>query len=145
MSHRILESERDRAEFIKLVASLKLPVTFEWTKGRDRSLEQNRLMWKWAGEVERQVQQNTADEVQRRWKLDIGIPILCESSEDYRRFCTLTLKRLTYPERIQAMRYTPVTSQMNVSQMRRFMDAVQRECAEQGIRLTDPEEMGRAA
>jgi hypothetical protein len=37
------------------------------------------------------------------------------------------------------MRFTPVTSEMNVRQMVRFMDAVERECLEQGIVLTQPE------
>jgi hypothetical protein len=34
---------------------------------------------------------------------------------------------------------------MSVKQMTKFLDTVQRECAEQGIRLTDPDPMRRAA
>jgi hypothetical protein len=34
---------------------------------------------------------------------------------------------------------------MSVKQMTRFLDTVQRECAEQGLRLTDPNPMGKAA
>ncbi len=37
------------------------------------------------------------------------------------------------------MAYVPVTSIMNVRQMVRFMDTIERECAQQGIRLTDPD------
>jgi hypothetical protein len=54
-------------------------------------------------------------------------------------FCTLTLKRLTYQSGSKAMRYTPVTSEMKVKQMVRFMDTVERECVEQGIQLTQPD------
>jgi hypothetical protein len=139
MASRIIRTPDDLDALTTLLGNLKLPLTVEWTSGADRSSQQNKLMWLWASEVEQQTQQETADEVQRRWKLDVGIPILCESSEDYRQFCTLTLKRLTYPQRLEAMKYTPVTSEMNVRQMVRFMDTVQRECAEQGIKLTDPE------
>jgi hypothetical protein len=46
---------------------------------------------------------------------------------------------LPYEKRKLAMRFTPVTSEMNVRQMVRFMDAVERECLEQGIVLTQPE------
>ena len=91
-------------------------------------------------EVIELVEQETADEAQRRWKLDHGIPILCVDREDYRRFCRLTLGPLSYEKRKLAMKFTPVTSEMNVKQMVKFMDAVERECLEQGIVLTQPDQ-----
>lgn len=139
MPHRAIRNAEDMDALFTLLGNLKLPVTVEWTQGADRSAQQNKLMWKWAGEVEEQMSQETADEVQRRWKLDHGIPILCEASEEYRSFCRLTLKRLTYEQRKEAMRFVPVTSEMNVRQMVRFLDAVERECLEQGIVLTAPD------
>lgn len=140
MPHRAIRTADDLDALTTLLGNLKLPFTVEWTQGADRSAQQNKLMWKWAGEVEEQLQQETADEVQRRWKLDHGIPILCEASEQYRSFCRLTLKRLTYEQRKEAMRFVPVTSEMNVKQMVRFLDAVERECLEQGVVLTQPEQ-----
>lgn len=139
MAHRLIRTADDLDALSTLLGNLKLPITVEWVQGLDRSAQQNKLMWLWAGEVEQQTQQETADEVQRRWKLDIGLPILCADSEEYRKFCRLTLKALTYPQRKEAMRFTPVTSEMTVRQMVQFLDTVQRECAEQGIKLTDPE------
>jgi hypothetical protein len=38
------------------------------------------------------------------------------------------------------MKYVPVTSIMTVPQMSKFMDAVFRQCQEQGIALTVPKE-----
>ena len=139
MANRIIRTADDLDALTTLLGNLKLPFSVDYTQGADRTAQQNKLMWLWASEVEQQMQQETADEVQRRWKLDIGIPILCETSEEYRSFCTLTLKRLTYEQRKEAMKFTPVTSEMNVRQMVKFMDTVQRDCAEQGIKLTDPE------
>ena len=139
MASRLIRTADDLDALWRLFSELKLPFTVEWTQGADRSAQQNKLMWLWAGEVEQQTQQESSDEVQRRWKLDHGIPILCESSEDYRSFCRLTLKRLTREQRIEAMRFVPVTSEMNVKQMIRFLDAVERECLEQGIALTAPD------
>jgi hypothetical protein len=139
MASRLIRTPDDLDALTLLLGNMKLPLTVEWTQGADRSAQQNKLMWLWASEVEQQTQQETSDEVQRRWKLDHGIPILCESSEEYRSFCKLTLKKLTYEQRKQAMRYTPVTSEMNVRQMVRFLDTVERECLEQGVALTQPD------
>lgn len=113
-------------------------LTVEWTEGVDRTAQQNKLMWKWATEAGEQVGETT-DEVQRRWKLDHGLPILCEDSQDYRTFCRMTLGPLSYEKRKLAMKFTPVTSEMNVRQMVKFMDAVERECLENGIVITQPE------
>lgn len=138
MAHRIIEKPQDLDDLTTFLGNLKLPFTVEWVQGRDRSTEQNKLMWLWATEAGDQLGE-TPDEIQRRWKLNHGIPILCEDSADYRQFCTLTLKRLSYVERVEAMRFVPVTSEMKVRQMVRFLDTIWRECAEQGIKLTDPD------
>jgi hypothetical protein len=139
MAHRIVSNPTELEALFTLLGNLKLPITVEWVQGRDRTRDQNALMWLWATEAANQLGDRDADEVQRTWKLDHGIPIMCEDSEEYRSFCTLTLKRLTYEQRVEAMRYTPVTSEMKVRQMVRFLDTVQRECLENGIKLTDPD------
>jgi hypothetical protein len=137
--HRFLEKLSDIDDFALLLGGLKLPLTVEWVQGRDRTSQQNKLMWLWASEAADQRGDVTADYVQREWKLNHGIPILCDDSEEYRSFCTLTLKRLSYEERVEAMRFTPVTSEMKVKQMVKFMDEVERECVGQGIKLTAPD------
>ena len=139
MPSRLIRTAEDLDALFILLGNKKLPLTVDWVDGPDRTSQQNRLMWKWAQESAEQRGDMSADEIQREWKLNHGIPILCEDSEEYRGFCTLTLKRLTYEQRLQAMRYTPVTSEMTVKQMVRFMDSVERECLENGIVLTQPE------
>lgn len=141
MASRLIRTADDLDSLFTLLGNLldKKPLTVEWTEGLDRSAQQNKLMWLWASEVEQQAQQETSDEIQRRWKRDHGLAILCESSEEYRSFCRLTLKRLSREQQIEAMRFVPVTSEMNVRQMVRFLDAVERECLEQGIVLTSPD------
>jgi hypothetical protein len=139
MASRLVRTADDLDALFMLFGNMKLPLTVEWVQGADRTAQQNKLMWRWATEAAEQRGDVTADEVQREWKLNHGIPILCEDSEEYRSFCTLTLKRLTYRQRIEAMRYTPVTSEMKVRQMVRFMDTVERECADNGILLTQPD------
>lgn len=139
MAHRIVATEYDRAALIQLIQRIKLPATFEWQQGRDRSLDQNRLQFLWAREASEQRGDVTADEVRCEWKLHHGVPILREESAEFREVYDSALKPLPYPMKLKAMRFVPVTSEMKVPQMIRYLDTIQRECAEQGIRLTDPD------
>lgn len=138
MPHRIINNAKDLAELSVLLNGLGYPLTIEWVKGRDRSADQNRTMWLWASEAGHQIGE-TPDEVQRRWKLHHGVPILREDSAEFREVYDKALKPLPYDLKLEAMRFIPVTSEMKVRQMVRFMDAIWKECGEQGIRLTDPE------
>lgn len=139
MAHRIIDNERGRAEFVQLLGKLKLPFTVEWVQGRDRTKDQNALQWLWATEAARDLGDRQADELQRDWKLRHGVPILREESAQFRETYDSMIKPLTYEQKVEAMRIVDVTSIMTVRQMVRFLDAVQRECLEQGIRLTDPD------
>jgi hypothetical protein len=139
MPHRILNSAEDRDEFVRLLNGLTLPATVEWQLGRDRSLEQNRLQFLWAREAAEQRGDMTADEVRCEWKLVHGVPILREESPEFREIYDAAIKPLPYAQKLVAMRFIPVTSEMKVTQMVRYLDTIQRECAEQGIRLTEPD------
>lgn len=139
MAHRILERPEDVEAFAVLLSGLKLPVTVEWVQGRDRSKEQNALMWLWATEAAAQRGDVTPDEVQREWKLRFGVPILREDSAKFRDTYDPILRPLPYEAKLKLMEFVSVTSEFKVRQMVRFLDTVERECAEQGIRLTDPD------
>jgi hypothetical protein len=139
MPHRIINSERDLADLFRLFGGLKLPLTVEWVQGRDRTRDQNALQWLWATETANQLGDRTADEVQRTWKLVHGVPILREDSAEFRATYDRLLKPRTFEEKVEAMSFIDVTSAMKVRQMVRYLDAVQRECLENGIRITDPD------
>lgn len=139
MPHRFIGSDRDLEDLGKTLSALEYPFTVQWRKGRDRSLPQNNLQWKWALEFATQMGDRTADEVQREWKLRHGVPILRAQSEMFRQVYDDVLKPRTYEKKLEAMRIVDVSSIMTVPQMREYLDTIQREAAEQGIRLTDPE------
>lgn len=139
MPHRVIQNEHDLLDLHRFFDSLGFPFTVEWTKGRDRSADQNALMWLWATEVSTQLGDCLPMDVQRRWKLEIGVPILRQDSAEFRAFYDAALRPRPYEEKVKAMEYVPVTSQMKVRQMVRFVDTVQRECLQQGLRLTDPD------
>lgn len=144
MPHRVIDTSEKLDNFVRLLGSLKLPFTVEWVQGRDRSRDQNALQWLWATEAAHQLGDRTADEIQRDWKLRHGVPILREDSAEFRAIYDRAIKGYDYETKVEAMRFVPVTSTMKVRQMVRFLDAVQRECLENGLRLTEPDpELGR--
>lgn len=139
MAHRIISSPAELEAFMLLLSSLKLPITVEWVQGRDRTRDQNALQWLWASEAALQYGDRTADEVQREWKLRHGVPILREDSAEFRETYDRVIRPLPYEQKVEAMRFIDVTSALKVRQMVRFLDTVQRECLENGLRLTDPD------
>lgn len=139
MAHRIINNEADRADLFRLFESLTMPLTVEWSQGRDRSLEQNRLQFQWAREAAEQRGDMTPAEVRCEWKLHHGVPIMREASASFRDIYDSAIKPLPYHKKLKAMLFIPVTSEMTVRQMVQYLDTIQRECAEQGIRLTDPD------
>lgn len=139
MAHRIINTADDLNSLIALFRSMARPFTVEWQQGRDRSLDQNRLQFLWAREASDQRGDMTTEEVRCEWKLHHGVPILREESGEFREVYDAAIKPLPYHQKLLAMRFIPVTSEMKVPQMIRYLDAIERECAEQGIRLTDPD------
>jgi hypothetical protein len=141
MAHRIIDNEADLAAFKVLLDNLAMPFTVEWVQGRDRSKDQNALQFLWATEAAFQRGDLTAEEVRREWKLRHGVPILRDDSAEFRELYDRAIKPLPYEMKLEAMAFIPVTSEMKVRQMVRYLDTVQRECLQQGIRLTDPDPM----
>lgn len=141
MASRILRTPEDVDTFVRLLCSLKLPVTVSWQAGADRSIEQNRLAWMWAGEVAEQTGDRSAADIHAEWKLTVGIPILREDA-DFRETYDATVKHLSYENKIRVMRDLdfPVTRLMKVRQMCRFLDEVERKCLEMGYQLTQPDD-----
>lgn len=139
MAHRIIDNAADLFDLTRLFESLGYPFTVEWSPGRDRSLSQNHLQFLWAREAAEQRGDMTPEEVRHRWKLEIGVPILREASASFREVYDKAIKPLPYHLKLKAMAFVPVTSEMTVRQMVQYLDTVERECAEQGIKLTDPD------
>lgn len=138
MPHRIISTDADYDRLGRLLAGMKRPFTIQYSQGRNRSLDQNALVWMWAGEVAAQLGDRTADEVQRAWKLAHGVPILRSENEAFRSVYESAFARLPYEAQLEAMRFLPVTREMTVPQMVRFIDAIERESAEMGLVLTQP-------
>lgn len=146
MAHRIVNNPFELDELTRFLGTLKLPITVEWVQGRDRTKEQNRLQFLWAREAAEQRGDRTPEEQRNEWKLRFGVPILREDSPEFRETYDRLIKPLTYEQKLKAMDLISVTSLLKVKQMVRYLDAIERECAEEGVVLTDPNpEQRRAA
>lgn len=139
MPHRIIRNLAEFEEFVRLGRTLKWPQTLQWSAGADRSLEQNRTQFLWAREAAEQRGDMTAEEVRCEWKLIYGVPILRAENESFRAVYDEAVKGLPYHLKLKLMRVLAVSSEMTVKQMTAYLDTIQRECAEQGIRLTNPQ------
>lgn len=139
MASRLIRTADDLDALFTLLGNLKLPITIEWVQGLDRSSQQNRLQFLWAREAADQLGDRTADDVRCDWKLRHGVPIMRSESPEFREVYDQCLKPLPFPMKLKAMQFIPVTSEMKVKQMIQYLDAVERECLEQGIALTAPD------
>ncbi len=144
MAHRIISDQRELADFKRFLDNAKLPITVEWVQGRDRTKDQNALQFLWAKEAAEQLGDVTTEEKRSEWKLRFGVPIMREDSPEFRDTYDRLIKPLSYEAKAKLMELIPVTSLMKVRQMVRYLDAVERECAEQGIKLTQPDPELRA-
>lgn len=136
---RLVETEGDRNKLSLFISKKTLPFRCTIVDGRVRSVDQNRLMWMWASEsaVQRGI---LPVDVQAEWKLQIGVPILCAESQDFARVWSEVGAKLPHETQLKWMRIVSVTSAMNVSQMSRFLDDVEKyETDTYGVELTDTE------
>jgi len=126
------------------IECLPHPFTVAIKAGRDRSLSQNALAWKWAGEIAAHYGDRTANEVHAHNKLHHGVPIRRETDPAFAEVYDARIKPLTYEAKLALMAPPidlPVTRDMRVREMVRFMDAVREAWSARGVVLTDPEAM----
>jgi hypothetical protein len=141
MVQRAVKNEAELSLLLTYLKGRKRPFTVEITEGRSRSIEANKLAFKWYGEISDQTGEDRED-VRARCKLMFGVPILRQDNEKFRETYDRLIKPLPPVEKMKLIRdiELPITSLMNVEQMSRYLDLVFRRHAEFGIVLTVPED-----
>lgn len=141
MTTRAVKNADDLALLKVYLDGRKRPFTVDVTDGRDRSAEQNRLSHKWYAEIAEQTGEAVED-VRARCKLEIGVPILRDGSEPFRKTYDRLIRPLDYADKLALIRDAdvPITRLMNVTQMTAYMDVVFQRHAEFGIALTIPQD-----
>ena len=142
MSHRIVETDVDRASLIELIKRHEVPFTVTIEKGRSRTLEQNRLQHMWHKEAAEQLEDESAEEKRAYCKLHFGIPIV-RNDESFRAVYDQVLRPLPYEHKLKIMMAPidfPVTRYMTVAQKIEFLDKIYVFYTSLGVILTQPKE-----
>tara|TARA_Y100000310_G_scaffold339667_1_gene433021 strand:+ start:3916 stop:4347 length:432 start_codon:yes stop_codon:yes gene_type:complete len=136
-----VHTEAARAMLISAVSAKELPFTVDIVRGRRRSQEQNRLAFRWYGEIADQLDDRTRDEVRAECKLEIGVPIMREV-ESFRTRYDSIIRPLSYEHKLALMTEPldlPVTRIMTTEQLGRYLDEMARRWSQRGVILTTPE------
>lgn len=100
-----------------------------------RTLDQNAQSHIWYEQVARELREDTPEGVKCESKLRLGVPILRAEVPEFRAFYDLALKRLTYEQKLEAMKYVPITSQMEFDQFQRYLADMQNMWGTRGVSL----------
>lgn len=109
-------------------------------RAKKRSLDQNDIAHVWYEQVARELREDDALGVKRYCKLHHGVPLLRAEDSEFRAFYDAAIKGLSYEQKLEAMKYVPVTSRMTVDQGSRYLVSVQADFREnRGVILVFPE------
>lgn len=140
MTTRIIKTEYERQQAIKLLTSYQLPATLTLTKGANRSTEQNKLQRLWLNEAAEQGDQ-TAEEYRAYCKLHYGVPLLRNENHEFRESYDRIIRPHTYEDKLEMMSIPldfPVTRLMTTKQLTTYLDQVHAHFAGLGFILTQP-------
>ena len=143
MASRIITSEYERRQFIKIVEGHALPFTASTAAGKNRSWVQNKLQRKWCNEISEQLGEHSPEEVRAFCKLTIGVPIRRRDDADYCEKYDRIIRPMTYLDKLALMAEPldfPVTRDMNTKQMKEYLDRVFQTYSERGVILTIPDQ-----
>jgi hypothetical protein len=139
MDRRVLHTQRDVDVWCAFLKKATLPMVVAWKQGDDRTTAQNALLYRWYGEIANETEGWLPHDARAYCKLHLAVPIRRED-EDFRVKYDEMLRPLPYQTKLALMVdpfNLPVSSEMTITQMTRYLDAIQREFAH--VRLTMPE------
>lgn len=143
MPTRAIKDQQQLQQAIQALSLIGYPMTLTWTKGANRTKQQNALVHKWFTEIATAIGSDK-DSVKAECNLRFGLSILEERFPDVVVSLSQTLKPLNEEGKIDWMNKVEpaVTSRMNVKELTQYMQGMQKHFGEAGIYLTDPELRG---
>jgi hypothetical protein len=108
--------------------------------GKDRSLDQNAISHAWYEQLARELKEDDALGWKSYCKLHHGVPILGVEDEKFRAFYNASLRNLSYEQKLEAMKFVPITSLMTKPQLSRYLENMQADFLKRGVRLEFPAE-----
>jgi hypothetical protein len=113
--------------------------------GKDRSLDFNAQSHVWYEQLSRELTEDDALGWKCFCKLHFAVPIMRAEDEEFRTFYDTAIKGLSYEQKLQAMKYMPVTSLMTNPQFKKYCDEMQKHFLGRGVALEFLEPDGRRA
>lgn len=116
--------------------------------GQQRTLEQNRLQMKWHKEAAEQLQNGSAKDMRAFAKLHIGVPILCAEDPEFKAEYDRVIGPLPYETKLALMVEPfdfPCTRLMSKRQKSEYLDELRLHYQNQGVQLTIPPDLWKAA
>lgn len=141
MVTRWVETPYDLKMLLRFLETRKLPFSADIQQERQRTTRQNKLQRQWMNDITAQLDGHDAEWWRGYCKLCFGVPIRCADSEVFAGFYERVIRPLPYEHQLEMMRIPadlPITRDMGSKAMARYLDAVQKHFAEQGVVLTDP-------
>lgn len=142
MSSRVITSETDRKNLLLWLGQVDLPVTVNVTKGKKRSVDQNRLQWLLINEIAEQLPDQEPEWWRAYCKLTIGVPILRAENEGFREDYDRIIRPHSFEDKIRLMGWAidwGVTRLMNTRQFTIYIDNIYKHFTDEGLVLTVPE------
>lgn len=143
-NNRIVDTEQARDMLVKFITGKALPFTASITDGKHRTSDQNRLQRQWVLEISAQLGDQTPEEVRGYCKLHFGVPILRNENDVFRDEYDRVIMPLPYEHKLKLMMVPfdfGVTRIMTTRQKTAFLDTMHRHFSEQGLVLTNPDDL----
>ena len=138
----VVNSASDRDRVIELLKNRKPPYMVSIKNGKHRSIEQNRLQRLWINEAAEQLGEYTAEQYRAYCKLCLGVPILRNEDDDFRKAYDKHIRPHSYEDKLEMMAIPldfPVTRLMKMGQKKRYLDDVFHHFSGLGVLLTEPD------
>lgn len=122
-------------------------VQLEWVKGKDvtvqfleadRSTNQNALIYALYGDIAKQAEDLTVNDVRAQCKLHYGVGILKANDDSFTQWYDQHIKGMTYEAKIDLMRYMDLTSLFTKEQASQYISDIIQAYTKQGFALADP-------
>ena len=137
----ILNGPQDVAAIARRAEWVGYPCTVSIRAGVGRTTPQNKLAQRWAADVSAQMGDRTPEEARGYFKLHHGVPIRREDPA-FLAVYDARIKPLPYEHKLALMMAPidlPVTRDMTVKELTRYLDSIHSEFSAMGVALTDPD------
>ena len=148
MTSHVVKSQTDYSALLTTLERYDRPFTVDIRKGKHRTVEQNKLQFKWFKEVFEQLHEkgtfDSTEDVRGFCKLHFGVPIMRRELPEFREAYDRVMKPkpyLTQRELMTGPLEVPVTRHMTTEQKSRYLDAIYAYFTDLGLQLTRPDGM----